>query len=287
MSTEEQQEQASTYFVADRDHLEEMRRVEIQDKMLTASMGGALPELPDPTSLQHVLDVGCGTGCWLLELATTYPTVKQLIGVDISPKMVAYARAKAGGQGINQRVEFRTMNALQGLDFPTASFDLINQRAGGSWLHARDWPPILLEYLRLTRSGGIVRIVEPSLNLQSNSPALTKLWDLFRQAFANSGRLLTTRGDGIIDQLDPLMSEYGLQNIQTRTVTPIYLAGTEPGQHFYEDMLYLFRVLQPFFQQWADVPSDYEETCQQAKEEMKQPDFAALWPVFTAWGTKG
>ena len=34
----------------------------VQDKMLTAEMGGVLPELSDPTQLRRVLDVGCGTG---------------------------------------------------------------------------------------------------------------------------------------------------------------------------------------------------------------------------------
>src|SRR5437763_11870767 len=111
--TEEPREQPSTYTVQDRSNLEEMPRLEIQDKMLTAGMGGVLSELANPTSLQRVLDVGCGTGGWLMETAKTYPTIKKLVGGDISGKMVAYAQAQAEGLGLSGRVHFQTMDALR------------------------------------------------------------------------------------------------------------------------------------------------------------------------------
>jgi hypothetical protein len=37
---------------------------------------------------------------------------------------------------------------------------------------------------------------------------------------------------------------------------------------------------------WTAVPSDYEETYQQALKEMQQPDFVAKWTILTAWGTR-
>src|SRR5258708_15848139 len=82
ISPEPKREQPSTYFVQDRSNQEELDRLQIQDHMLTASMGGVLPEQPDPTAFQRVLDVGCGTGDWLIELAKTTPTCPSLVGVD-------------------------------------------------------------------------------------------------------------------------------------------------------------------------------------------------------------
>lgn len=66
-----QQERTTPYIVQDRSSQDELQRLEIQDKMITNGMGGVLPELPDPTTLRRVLDVGCGTGGWLIELART------------------------------------------------------------------------------------------------------------------------------------------------------------------------------------------------------------------------
>jgi tRNA G46 methylase TrmB len=79
---EKLRERPSTYFLQNQSKQEEIARLELQDKMLTLSMGGVLPELADPTRLRRVLDVGCGTGGWLIETAKQYPTIEKLVGVQ-------------------------------------------------------------------------------------------------------------------------------------------------------------------------------------------------------------
>ena len=97
-------EQPSTYFVQDRSNKAERERVTLQDQMLTQSMGGVLPEQPDPTAFHNILDVGCGTGCWLIEAAKTYPEVKRLVGVDISPPYGGiWASARQGARSQRSR----------------------------------------------------------------------------------------------------------------------------------------------------------------------------------------
>src|SRR5579864_4686349 len=167
-------EHPSTYLVQDRENREEMARLENQDKLLTTGMGGVLPELADPTTLRRVLDVGCGTGGWLLETARTYPTIEKLIGVDSSRKLLDSVCSQHQNQLTDDRIEFRVMNALTSLDFRPAFFDLVNQRLGGSWICTWEWEKILKEYQRVTRPGGIIRITEANV-MTSNSPALQTL----------------------------------------------------------------------------------------------------------------
>src|SRR5690348_3565011 len=205
MSIEPPREHPSTYIVQDRDNQEEMKRLEIQDHMLTAGMDGALSELADPTVLRSVLDVGCGTGGWLMEIASTYPTIKKLVGADISGKMLDYARAKAEAQQLDKRVQFKTMDALRVLEFPDASFDLVNQRFGVSWLRTWDWRKLLLEYQRVTRPGGIIRINEYNYP-ESNSPAMAKLWEINLKAHYHSGRFFTANNDGLTSELARLLT---------------------------------------------------------------------------------
>jgi ubiquinone/menaquinone biosynthesis C-methylase UbiE len=278
-------EHPSTYFVQDRKNKKELSRLTIQDRMITAVMGGVLPEQPDPTVFHRVLDVGCGAGGWIIEAAQNYPAIS-LIGIDICPRMVEYAHAQAEVHRVNDRVEFHTMDALRTLEFPTAFFDLANVRFGVSFLRTWDWPKLLSELLRITCPGGVVRITEGEIGLQSNSPALTHLFEMERCALFRSGHLFKEESAGLIDHLARLLDQYGGQQVQTKTYTVEYRAGTVEGQACYENLMLLFQTLRPFIQKWGSIAKDYEVIYQQALKEMRQPDFIAIGKMLTVWGNK-
>jgi ubiquinone/menaquinone biosynthesis C-methylase UbiE len=277
-------ERPSTYFVQDRRNKEEFTRVTIQDQMLTSSMGGVLPEQADPTIFHRVLDVGCATGGWAIEAAKTYPTMS-LVGIDISEKMIDYARARANAEHVADCVSFHIMDALSPLEFPSASFDLVNLRLGVSYVRTWDWPRLLGEFQRVTRPGGIVRLTEGEVAENDCSPALTRLHHLLRQAFHNAGNFFKPQNDGLTSELVSLLTRYGLQNVQTSLHSLVYRAGTPEGQHFAEDMQHLYRTLRPFLQKWTRIPDDYDAIYRQALVEMEQPDFVATWRFLTAWGS--
>lgn len=283
MSDMPNHEHPSTYFVQDRSSEEEMTRLQIQDQMLTTSMGGVLPEQPDPTIFQRVLDVGCGTGGWLIEAAKTYPTMTRLVGVDVSKKMIDYARAQAEAQQVEDRVEFHVMDALRRLEFPDNSFDLINQRLGVSYLRTWDWPKLLSEYRRVSRRDAVIRITESDI-FHANTPAFTQLSDLFLNVLAQAGHLATPQMDATLSVLPSLLSRNGIQHVRTQLHELIYQAGTPGGDQFAEDAKHTFRTLLPFFHKWTRVPENYEEIYQQMLDEVKQPDFEGRWTFLTAWG---
>ena len=278
-------EHPSTYFVQDRSNEEELTRVRIQDQMVTAGMGGVLPEQPDPTIFRRVLDVACGTGGWLIEAAKTYPGMSLLVGVDVSSKMVEYAQAQAEAQGVGDRVQFRTMDALRMLEFPVDYFDLVNHRFGWSFLRTWDWPKLLQEYQRVTRPGGVVRVTESDIYETSGS-AQTQYNHVLLQALSQAGHFFTPDRRGVINELARLLSQYGLKNVQTYAHTLEYRAGTPEGQLFYEDIRHAYRTFAPFLRKWTHVPDNFEETCQQGLTEMQQPDFVATWRLLTAYGNK-
>ncbi|GAC1376798.1 MAG: hypothetical protein NVS2B12_35890 [Ktedonobacteraceae bacterium] len=277
-------EHPSTYIVQDRANEDERARLMIQDQMITRGMGGVLPEQTDIASLRSVLDVGCGTGGWLIETATTYPTMSLLIGVDISGKMIEQARSQVAALQLANRVEFHVMDALRMLEFPNDFFDLVNLRFGDSYLRTWDWPNILQEFQRVTRSGGIIRVTESDIVIESTSPALTRLFAIATEAGYRAGHFFTPESDGVTGKLAALLHQHGLQDVQTRAHVLNYRAGTAEGQHFYENMRRTFRTVLPFYRKWTRVPNDYEAIYQQALNEMQQPDFVATWRLLTAWG---
>ncbi len=276
-------ELASTYFVQDRESLEELERLKIQGQLLTSSMGGVLPEQPDPHIFQRVLDIGCGAGDWVIETARTYPDTS-LVGIDISSRMITYARQEANAQGVTDRVEFQVMDALRMLEFPNESFDLVNLRLGISFLRTWDWPKLLAEFQRVTRIGGVVRITECDM-VDTNSPALTQREGLLMRAFYNAGHFFAQEKDGLTRQLDALLIQHGLRDVHTQTHVLTYRAGTPEGQRFANNMLHGFRTLRGYIQKWARLPEDYDQIAQQALIEMQQPDFVANWRYVTVWAS--
>ena len=77
----------------------------------------ALSAVPAP---QRILDVGCGTGYLLRQLADRCPDAAELTGVDPASAMIAAARAAAAGE----RLRWLEGTAEE-LPFPEGSFDLV------------------------------------------------------------------------------------------------------------------------------------------------------------------
>ena len=247
-------------------------------------MGGVLPEQPDPAIFKRVLDVGCGTGGWLIEAAKTCSTMSMLVGVDVNRQLLGYAQAQAEAHQVSDRVHFHEMDALLIFEFPQEYFDLVNMRFGWSFLRTWNWPKLLNETQCVTRPGGVIRITESDMIVPHGSPALQHLLDLFFNAMWQAGHFFIEQGNGVTSELPRLLPQYGLQRVQTHTHRLIYRAGTEEGRLFYEDMKHVFRVVVPFIRKWAGLPDDYETSYQQALIEMQQPDFEATWDLLTIWG---
>lgn len=278
-------ENPSTYIVQDRKDQRELSRLTIQDHMITSVMGGVLPEQLDPTAFRRVLDVACGTGGWLIEVAQTYPEMS-LVGIDISQRMIKYARTQAKVHQVHDRIDFQVMDGLGALDFSAAFFDLINLRLGISFVRTWDWPKMLSELLRITRPGGVVRITDSEVIFHSNSPALTQLFEMGQCAFFRAGHLFTHEAAGLTSHLARLLNQCVCQQVQTRGCIMEYRVGTERGEAYYEDLKLYFQTLQPFIQKWGCAAKNYEAIYRQALEEMRHPDFFGIGNLLTAWGTK-
>ncbi|MFK7885738.1 MAG: methyltransferase domain-containing protein [Gammaproteobacteria bacterium] len=93
-----------------------------------------------------VLDAGCGTGAALGQLRGRYPAA-ELIGVDISPEMVARARVAHP----SARVECLDLHEL---DLPNESVDLVFCNQVLPWCY--DSERVMAHFRRVLRPGGVV-----------------------------------------------------------------------------------------------------------------------------------
>lgn len=99
---------------------------------------------------RHVVDVGCGTGVLLADVARRWPHARRT-GVDPAAAMIGIARDRLGG------VDLRIANAER-LELPDHSADLVLSTT--SFNHWSDHPAALREIARVLVPGGLAVIVE-------------------------------------------------------------------------------------------------------------------------------
>lgn len=104
----------------------------------------------------RVLDVACGTGALALEIADRVGANGQVIGIDLSGRMIERAQAQIGpgsGEATRPDVEFLRMDA-EALEFPDDHFDAAVCALG--LMYMPDPQRALAEMSRVTRRGGRV-----------------------------------------------------------------------------------------------------------------------------------
>jgi SAM-dependent methyltransferase len=98
---------------------------------------------------EHILDIGTGPGSLLLAMRRKFPKA-HLIGIDISPAMIAQAQRNMEKQGSDPHIEVRTAGA-NALPFANGTFDRVVTT--GSLHHWKDPVQALSETHRVLKPG--------------------------------------------------------------------------------------------------------------------------------------
>jgi ubiquinone/menaquinone biosynthesis C-methylase UbiE len=276
----------STY-VFDSESSTEMARLINQDRMMTQAMGGPLAGLDQPASLRNILDLGCGPGGWALDVAFALPKAN-VEGVDISRIMVDYANARAYTQKL-PNASFGVMNITEPLDFPDASFDLVNARFLTVVLKREAWPLFLKECTRVLRPGGYLRLTEVVDGGVSNSAALNQFMQLFLQAFWQVGYAFSPDGRsvGMVHMLPSLLREQGYQQVRLQPHAVEYSANMEAWADQYHNIEVAGSQIKPLLVKLGLITSeDFDTLYPQAISDMQQETFCAVQHFTTVLGQK-
>ncbi len=278
--------QQSTY-VFDPESPEELVRLMMMDQLITGAMGGPLAGLPELPEHANVIDLACGPGGWVLNVAHTHPDV-EVCGVDISKGMVDYANARARSQNL-RNASFGVMSITQPLDFPDNSFDLVNARFVTTVLPTEYWPTFLQECRRITRPGGIFRSTESKFWGITNSPACERVRMLGCELLRALGHGFSADGQnfGITPVIGHLVQSAGFEQIQQRIYMINYSSGTQAWSEFYHNME-IGNALGMEMARKIGMPLEPDDATvgRRALEEMQQKDFCGLYWFLSTWGVK-
>jgi ubiquinone/menaquinone biosynthesis C-methylase UbiE len=256
----------------------EVSRLDLQHFMLRAALRtNYLAPIGQPGA---ILDVGCGTGRWAMELAAQFPQAN-VVGVDIVP--ASPEREASLGYGLARLPEnyaFVPGNILEGLAFGPASFDFTHQRLMYSSIPERHWPGTVQELARVTRPGGWVELVEGSLGSVEGQagPAM-------RQLFAWAQQVTAPRGINL--QIGVRLREFalgaGLRHVTQREVK-LPIGGTSRlGAMVKADLVSVSRALGAAIK-GAGVadPATFDATLDAWQDEMARYRYS--WPVYIVYG---
>ena len=111
-----------------------------------------------PEKARNALDVGCGLGDDVIELARRLPPGAKVTGIDASEAMITRARRRAAEAGAE--VCFEAGDATS-LPFADDSFDAC--RAERLLIHVPGPQQVIAEMTRVTRAGGRIAALEPDV----------------------------------------------------------------------------------------------------------------------------
>lgn len=186
------------------------------------------------TNPSYILDVGCGSGRWVREMAGEFYGAR-VVGVDIMPPAettptTSGIHVMSGGQ--ERPYAFIQHNVLGPLTFSPNSFDLTHMRQMMGVVPVAEWPRVVGEMARVTTYGGWVELVEGGL-VQNGGPALETI-----QRWALQSMLPHGLDPRLSAQLPDLLYTLSLSDIRTRTIElPIGPYGGRFGELMGSDFL--------------------------------------------------
>jgi SAM-dependent methyltransferase len=124
---------------------------------LLSAFNDALFDAADLRPGERVLDVGCGTGGTTIEASSRVRPGGAVVGIDVSPPMLAFARERAASAGAAE-AEFVEADA-QIHAFEPGSFDVVMSRNG--LMYFDDPHTAFANLARTLRPGGRLAFVAP------------------------------------------------------------------------------------------------------------------------------
>ncbi|KAG1170120.1 hypothetical protein G6F70_007919 [Rhizopus microsporus] len=127
-----------------------------------------------------ILDVGCGSGVWMMDMMHEYPNCT-FYGCDIVNTVNRVLDL--------EKINFSYGNVVKGLPYPDNTFDFVHMRFFVLALRIDEWPLAVKEVIRVTKPGGFIQLSDVDGKLpKETSVAYYKLMSAIQTACNSRGQ---------------------------------------------------------------------------------------------------
>ena len=176
----------------------------------------------------RVLDLGCGTGALTLKAAQRGAKVK---GIDINPRMLEIAQARAKEANLAQNIEFMEMGVVELDEEEAADFDVVMSGLCFSELTEDELNFTLKEVKRILRPGGLL-LVADEVSTRKIFKKIVSL--LFRAVLKMVVFIVIQTSTRAVKNLPEKVKQVGFNIVSTklnRSETFLELVGQNPGEN--------------------------------------------------------
>jgi SAM-dependent methyltransferase len=209
---------------------QEVERVKFQHRMLYAHLHrhSFAPILPP--SVRGILDVGCGSGAWLTDVAALFPNAS-LTGLDSDAEQIALANMLR-----HPHCQFLQGDALGGLPFAEGAFEYTHMRCMILAIPASSWPFVIGELVRVTTPRGWIELFDGGQGCEQVGPNMQQMLTWGEQVIAQRG--FDVR---VIDHLSTMLRQAGTEHVREQRLTiPVGSWAGRIGELMGKDLLALF-----------------------------------------------
>lgn len=223
---------------------------------------------------RSILDLGCGTGRWCVEMAQAFPQA-QVTGIDLEE----IQPLAEGTRPANYH--FRPADVLHPLPFPDNTFDYLHQRLMLMSIPLDAWPEVLQEMVRVARAGAWMELVEVGCTIWPQGPA-TKLWYGWLRT---TGARLHQDFD-LPPHLAQLAAEAGMRQVQALPYDIPIGWGGQVGTASLMNLRGFYRAMRPLLMSTLHLaPANVDATWMQLAHEW--PQMHARIRYYVVYGQKG
>jgi ubiquinone/menaquinone biosynthesis C-methylase UbiE len=266
---------------------QEVARLLWQQQLLSDLIGGPLPPTLDLSQVRRVLDVGCGVGGWIYEMALRYPSM-HVVGIDKNTYFIEQAHTLTKNLR-NVTLITQDMYHLPEELLAPNSFDIVHMRFLEGEVPFQEYPQLIQTLITLCQQGGLFVVCEGELPLTS-STTCDHLETMLLHALQVTGRAFAQGFSlrlGIIAWLRYWLHQAGLYNVQDHPYHMEISYGTKAHTAFCQQAWHLGQQLRPFLLRSGVITASvFEQVITQMQQEIQMHTFCGVWPLHVLVGHK-